>query len=172
MGSGPSTQQDVPLTVLSLTPNSALSDDQARLFMGSLVVGTLLVSGSIALAGFWLVLPFAGLELLAVGYALSLSMKRGRYKEVLRIFNDQLVVEKGVQNVEERVEFPRYWATVRLIPSRVTSYPSRLIVSCMGKSVEIGEFLTESERIGLGKRLATLVGPVETLPVVSVATHY
>ncbi|MFK8029234.1 MAG: DUF2244 domain-containing protein [Gammaproteobacteria bacterium] len=167
MGSGPGTENDAPLTVLSLAPNCALSEDQARLFMGSLIFGTLLVSGSIALAGFWLVLPFAGLELLAVGYALSLSMKRGRYKEVLRVFNEQLVVEKGVQSVEERVEFPRYWTTVRLVPSRVTSYPSRLIVSCMGKSLEIGEFLTEPERVGLGKRLTSLIGPVETLPSVS-----
>ncbi len=159
-----------PLTVLSLAPNCALSDDQARLFMGSLVFGTLLVSGSIALAGFWLVLPFAGLELMAVGYALSLSMKRGRYKEVLRVFNDELVVEKGVQNVEERVEFPRYWATVQLVPARVASYPSRLLVTCMGKSLEIGEFLTEPERVGLGKRLSSLVGPVESLPQVAVET--
>ncbi len=164
------TDNKVPLTVLSLAPNCALSDDQARLFMGSLVFGTLMVSGSIALAGFWLVLPFAGLELMAVGYALSLSMKRGRYKEVLRVFNDQLVVEKGVQNVEERVEFPRYWATVKLIPARVASYPSRLMVTCMGKSLEIGEFLTESERVGLGKRLVALIGPVETLPQVASAS--
>ena len=169
MGSNQSHHDQDPLTVLSLAPNCALSDDQARLFMGSLVVGTLIVSGSIALAGFWLVLPFAGLELLAVGYALSLSMRRGRYKEVLRVFNDQLVVEKGVQTVEERVEFPRYWASVKLVPSRVASYPSRLIVSCMGKSLEIGEFLTEAERIGLSKRLASLVGPAETLPPVAVA---
>lgn len=158
-----------PLTVLSLSPNCALSEDQARLFMGSLVVGTLIVSGSIALAGFWLVLPFAGIELVAVGYALSLSMRRGRYREVLLIFNDQLVVEKGVQSVEERVEFPRYWSTVRLVPARVTSYPSRLMVSCMGKSLEIGGFLTEAERVGLSKRLARLVGPVETLPPVDPA---
>ncbi len=167
MESGRPRPDEDPLTVLSLAPNCALSDDQARLFMGSLVVGTLLVSGSIALAGFWLVLPFAGIELMAVGYALSLSMRRGRYKEVLRIFNDQLVVEKGVQNIEERVEFPRYWSAVKLVPARVASYPSRLIVSCMGKTLEIGEFLTEPERVGLSKRLAALVGPVETLPPVN-----
>ncbi len=166
MESCQSRRNDTPLTVLSLAPNCALNEDQARLFMGSLVVGTLLVSGSLALAGFWLVLPFAGIELLAVGYALSLSMRRGRYKEVLRVFDDQLVVEKGVQNVEERVEFPRYWSAVKLVPARVASYPSRLIVSCMGKTLEIGEFLTEPERVGLSKRLATLVGPVETLPQV------
>ncbi len=122
------------------------------------------------MAGFWLVLPFVGLELVAVGYALSMSMKRGRYREVLRVFNDELVVEKGVQNVEERVEFPRYWATVKLVPARVSSYPSRLLVTCMGKSLEIGEFLTEPERVGLGKRLVSLVGPVETLPQVASTT--
>ncbi|MEM7083398.1 MAG: DUF2244 domain-containing protein [Pseudomonadota bacterium] len=165
-----SAEKTDPLTVLSLAPNCALSEQQARLFMGSLVFGTLLVSGSIALAGFWLVLPFAGLELLAVGYALSLSMRRGRYQEVLRVFNEQLVVEKGVQTVEERVEFPRYWTTVKLVPSRVASYPSRLVVSCMGKSLEIGAFLTEPERVGLGKRLSALVGPVQTLPTISAET--
>ncbi len=162
-------QNKEPLTVLSLAPNCALSDAHARLFMGSPVFGTLIVSGRIALAGFWLVLPFAGLELMAVGYALALSLKRGRYREVLRVFNDEFVVEKGVQNVEERVEFPRYWATVQLVPARVASYPSRLMVSCMGSTLEIGEFLTESERVGLGKRLISLVGPVATLPQVASA---
>jgi len=152
--------------VLRVTPNCSLTSQQASLFFLSLVAGTLLISGSVALMGFWLVLPFAGLELLAIGYALKLVQERGRYQEVVRISHDELVIERGNQSVEHRDAFPRYWSSVRLAPARVASYPSKLLVGCMGKSLEVGACLTETERIGLSRRMRRLVGPVETLPEV------
>lgn len=152
---------------MQISPNCSLSPRQARIFLGSLCAATAVVSGSVAMAGFWPVLPFAGLELLAVAWALRSSMRRGQYREVVRVSEAQLVIEKGQQKVLERVEFPRYWSFVRLVPAAVASYPSRLIVACMGKSHEIGACLTESERRGLQRHLVHLVGPVESLPNLS-----
>lgn len=153
-----------PQRVLRVKPNCSMTSYQASLFFLSLVAGTLLVSGSMALMGYWLVLPFAGLELLVIAYALKRVQQRGRYQEVVRISQDELIIEKGNQCIEQREAFPRYWACVNLIPARVKSYPSRLTVGCMGKSLEVGACLTETERVGLSKRLRRLIGPVQTLP--------
>jgi len=45
--------------------------------------------------GYWPVLPFAGLELLVLGIALWISMRRGAYREVISIYPDRIEVEKG-----------------------------------------------------------------------------
>ncbi|NNF16206.1 MAG: DUF2244 domain-containing protein [Gammaproteobacteria bacterium] len=150
--------------VVSISPNCSLSPRQARIFMASLVIPTIVISTALALAGFWLVLPFAGLEMLAIAWALRISLRRGRYQEVVRVSDRHLVVEKGQQKVLERVEFPRYWSAVKLIPASIATYPSRLVVGCRGDSLEIGACLTESERRGLCEHLRQLVGPVEASP--------
>ncbi len=144
--------------LLYIRPNSSLTPCNAKLFILGTALAMGLISGSLAVAGYWLVLPFAGLELAALAAALWVSMERGRYQEVVRIQDSQLVVEKGKKNIQERVEFPRYQSSVQLISSTVASYPSRLIIACQGRQLEIGKCLTETERLGLSKRLKELVG--------------
>lgn len=147
----------IPEKIVRISGNCSLTPRQARQFLGSVVAATMMVSGGMAVAGYWMVLPFAGLELMVLAIALNISMRRGQYQEIVRITDSQLVVEKGAQTVQERVEFPRCWTRVELIPSLVTSHPDRLMVGCMGRSVEIGACLTDSDRRSLERRLQVLV---------------
>jgi uncharacterized membrane protein len=115
----------------------------------------------LAARGFWPVLPFAGLELFALGVALGMSMRRGRYRELVSVFGDRIVIERGVDAVRERIELPRHWTRVELAASPRRGHPSRLLLACGGKRLEIGAILTEAERVGLQKRLAELVAARE-----------
>jgi uncharacterized membrane protein len=117
-----------------------------------------LVSGSVAtvftLQGFWLVLPFAGLELVAVGTGLYLVSRRCYECEVISIAGDAVQVEKGHNYPRERWTFARIWAHAVLERCPWEWYPSRLMIRSHGRSVEVGSFLNEEERRQLASELS------------------
>lgn len=104
-------------------------------------------------AGLPLVLPFSGLEIMALGAAFYLNSWRGGVQQVITIDEDSVVVEAGRTAPETREEFQRQWARVILQRSRNGWYPSRLLIRSHGRQVEIGEFLNEQERQGLAWEL-------------------
>ncbi|MEM6638506.1 MAG: DUF2244 domain-containing protein [Pseudomonadota bacterium] len=147
-----------------ISPNLSLSPEGALMFYLTVVTATALVSGSVALQGYWPVLPFAGLELGLLGWVLWSVQKRGRYREVLTISADTVVVEKGESEVSERVEFARHWAGVEMRATRGPSSASRLSITAHGRRCVIGECLTEVERRSLARRLVECIGPHDSSP--------
>ena len=147
-----------------ITPNLSMTPTGALWFYASVVVGTLIVSGGVAIAGFWPVLPFAGFELALLGGVLYTIQRRGRYKEVLHVDDQHIVIEKGEIDVAERVEFARHWATVEMSGPRQPQMPSVLAITGHGKRCVVGQCLTEDERQGLAKRLTQCIGPFDCSP--------
>jgi uncharacterized membrane protein len=107
--------------------------------------------------GLTLVLPFAGLEVVALGAALYISAWRGGVKEVISVTEDKIRIEIGHDSPEQRHELKRVWAQVVLQRPWNSWYPSRLFIRSHGRQVEIGRFLNESERQGLAKELQKLI---------------
>jgi uncharacterized membrane protein len=140
-----------------LSPNCSLTKRTAAFFYVSIFVVTILIAGSFAVLGVWPILPFAGLELAALGWALALSIRRGRVREYIRIGERDVEIRRsdGIRN--EQFTFARPWARVELRQAPYRSWPSRLMVGTMGRFVEIGAFLTETERRRLRVRLAELI---------------
>jgi len=143
---------------IELAPNCSLSAPTAVLAFVSLAGASLFVALVIASRGFWPVLPFAGLELALLGWALWLARTRSCHRREYVLLDDEhVVVEKHRRGGCERVAFPRYWARVRLEHARLRHHPSRLLIGASGRDCEIGDFLTESERRSLERRLAELL---------------
>jgi uncharacterized membrane protein len=111
------------------------------------------ISVAFVLNGFWPVLPFAGLELLALGVAFYLCHLRSQWREIVAIDADIVRVEKGRRQAEERWECPSFWARVQLEKSPIAWYPSTLTIAYQGRRVEIGRFLSEDERGALADAL-------------------
>ena len=118
----------------------------------------MIVAGGFAAAGYWPILPFAGLELLALGAALYWSMRQGRNRELIRVDDRLVTVQRYPGGEQDEIEFARHWTRVELVPAGSRHWPSRLMLRSRGRSVEIGSFLTDSERLGLKKRLAEVIG--------------
>jgi Integral membrane protein len=110
--------------------------------------------------GFWPILPFAGLELLALGAALHACAQRGTDCEVISIHDSTVEVERGRRRPEWHYSFSRTWAHVVLERACSDWYPSRLLIRCKGREVEVGRFLNEQERIKLARELTQLIGSV------------
>lgn len=145
--------------LFELSPNCSLTPGTASLFYVSILTVSLSIAGAFAAMGFWPVLPFAGLELLGLGVALHLSLRRGRVREFIRIDERSVVIASADAGRTVEHRFARPWTRVELRAGAVATWPSRLLLGAMGRTVEVGAFLTESERRRLGARLAELLPP-------------
>ena len=136
-----------------IRPNRSLSVRQAIQVYAVIAVTCLGIAVFYALHGYWPVLPFAGLEVLVLGVAFYLTLRRSAMREVISIDSEIVKVEKGREQPQETWECPRAWAQVRLQRSHIAWYPSRLAILFQGKQVEIGRFLYEMERQELAYEL-------------------
>ena len=144
--------------LFELRPNCSLTHRTATLFFLGIATVSLGIAGSFAAAGYWPILPFAGLELAALGAALVLSMRQGRMRELIRVDESNVTVRKSHGDQVHEYEFQRPWTRVHLQRSSAGNWPSRLSLRSMGRSVEIGSFLTDEERDGLRGRLTQVIG--------------
>ena len=144
-----------------LRPNSSLTPRAAAWFYGSLVAVLLCVAIGCAALGFWPVLPFAGLEAAVLLGAVTWVQRRAKAREYIRVDAESVVVEKftgaGRNTSRRAYAFQRPWTRVELRDGRPAHWPSRLLFSSRGRSVEVGAFLTNGERRGLKERLAELL---------------
>ncbi len=142
-----------------ICPNRSLSWNEAKVVVAVIAGFTLMVGISLAAMGYLLVLPFSGLEALAVAAAFYYVQRQGEVREVVTIDADTVVIERGRQEPETRVEFQRPWASVKLELSPLRWHPSRLTIRSHGRYIEVGHFLTDGERRDLARQLVHAIEP-------------
>lgn len=147
-------------TRIVIGPNASMTPALAGWFLLAASLASFGISGLLACLGYWPVLPFAGLEVGALGAALWVALKRNRYCEVLSFDDDRLSIEFGMrgQGVRARIELPRTWTRVTLEKGMHRNSPTRLLLSCYGRNVPIAACLTDEERELLAIRLQSLLG--------------
>lgn len=120
-----------------------------------IVISTVCISIALifALNGFWVILPFAGLEVLLLGIGLILTFRRCSFKEVIKISEDALYIEKGRLHPEKKYKFLTAWVRVTHSEATLAHYPSRLTIGSHGNEVEVGAELTEDDRKSLAREL-------------------
>jgi uncharacterized membrane protein len=144
-----------------IRPNRSLSWRQSMIFLALIAVPLLLISVVMAFQGFWLILPFAGIELAALYACIYLVSHACRRCEVVSISDSMVTVEKGRDRgrgtvsggPQQRMEFTRAWVRVELSQAVGRWYPRRLWIGASGRRVEIGEFLVDHEKAALADEL-------------------
>jgi len=149
---------------IELVPNCSLTPRSARLFVGSLAILTFAVALFFTARGLWPVLPFAGLEIGLLAWAVKASLRSGARREVIVVSDETVTVERGLPGGMSLMVFPRHWARVKLRDPQRTQHPSRLVIESHGRACEVGRFLTEEERRSLASRLQQLVGKTSESP--------
>jgi uncharacterized membrane protein len=155
---------DVAPLSIEIRPNCSLSVRSARVFFASACVVPFCLGGFLALKGFWPILPFAGLEMLLLAWALKVSLERRFHSQTITVTESDVSIESRSRGASERVVFPRHWAQVKLRRPAASLHPSRLTIESHGRQCELGSFLTEEERRGLALRLTRLVGRINESP--------
>ena len=139
-----------------IRPNCNFSGRGAALIFCVMTLPVLAVAAFWALKGYWLILPFAGLELLLLGAALAITVRRGRYREVIRFDRRHVRVRRGYAERQEHVEFARPWTRAWIEPSAKPAMPGRLFLGASGSRCELAACLTEEEKHSLCRRLREL----------------
>ena len=152
---------------IELAPNCSLTPRGARYFVGSLALVTLGIGVYFASRGLWPVLPFAGLEVGLLAWAVRASLRKGSQREVILVSEADVVVERRAPSGSRRTVFPRHWARVTLRGPLASQHPSRLTIESHGRACEVGRFLTEDERRSLAARLERLVGKTSESPALA-----
>jgi len=148
-------------TRLVIGPNASLTGRQALVFFAGMCGVCLAIAGVFAGLGFWPVLPFAGLELAALAAALTVVMRRNRYREVLEFDGALLRIEFGMvgEGVRARCEWPRSATRVWLDRGLPASSTTQLVLACGPSRLTLAACLTDAERASLAVRLKELLHP-------------
>jgi len=149
------------ITRLVIGPNASLSEGQAWIFLATMAAVAFGIAAVFASRGFWPILPFAGLEIGALGLALWVTQRRNRYREVISVTDAEIVIDVGLvgQGAQTRIEMPRAWASVRIEPGPYRNSSTQLSLEYCGQRVRIGACLTDEERARLAQRLRELLRP-------------
>lgn len=136
--------------------NSLSPEDSVKLLVAIAAIAFLIAFG-FARIGAWLVLPFAGLEILAFAYAFYIVYLHSDDFESITIEDDRVVVEKRNDKQVTTVVFQRYWAqvSVREVEGRRGANGKKgIFISSHGNEVEFGRnFINDEQRHILAREL-------------------
>ena len=136
-------------TEFNIRPNAGFRRDNWKWLLAILIVVSLGIALRFAWLGFWVILPFTLVELGILVTLMELVKRRGNYIEKVTINEDSVEVFHLQVGNNKDWAFPLYWAKVDLKKPAHQWYPHKLLVGASGVWVEIGQCLTEEERIGL-----------------------
>jgi len=109
------------------------------------------------------VLPFAGAEMLLLGWALRSNMQRRFENEHIEITEREVVISFS-RPTPHRIVFPRHWARVKIRRPKSPLHSDQLVIESHGRACEVGKFLTGEERHQLAARLRLLIGDMNQSP--------
>ena len=132
-----------------LQRNCSITPAQLFAFFMSLSVVSLGIATFFWFQGATLIMPFAWLELFAVGCALLVYARHARDGEKISIQGGQLVVELETAGRVERAEFNREW--VRVEPK--VGDGSLIEVSGQGRSIRVGRHVRRELRPALAREI-------------------
>jgi len=146
-----------------LAPHCSLSTQGALLFFASLCLVTFGIAAIATWLGYWPVLPFAGAEMLLLGWALKTNMGRRHDREHIEITENEVIIEHA-RGIPRRIVFPRHWSQVKIRRPKSPLHRGQLVIESHGRGHEVGRFLTEEERRLLAAELRRLIGGMNQSP--------
>ena len=132
-----------------LRRNCSVTPAQLGLMYISLCVVSLGIGTAFWFQGATLVLPFAWIELMAVGAAFLVYARHATDGERIYLTGPQLVVELDNGGKLERAEFRREW--VRVEPRMGDG--SLIELSAQGRSINVGRFVRPELRPALAREI-------------------
>ena len=118
--------------------------------IGFIAIG---VAGIFSYWGAWLILPFAGLEILALYLLIYYVFHRLRKIEVISFNPENINLAKGRKFPIEEWQCQRYWCKLQVYKSGHPWYQDKLKLKCHANEVEIGALLNSEDKQKLAEYL-------------------
>jgi uncharacterized membrane protein len=137
-------------------PNCSLTGAERRRVFWGIAAVTLLIASVFGWMGYWLILPFAGLEVGVLAWAFdALGREAGDY-ESIRICGDEILIERRHGEHLERRTLNCKWVKLVLVGARPGG-KVKLALRSSGRETELGVYLTDEARLVLAKALQTCI---------------
>ncbi|MEH6634631.1 MAG: DUF2244 domain-containing protein [Halioglobus sp.] len=130
-------------------PNQSATWRTNQLVLLAVAVPSLAIASGFALLGAWPILPFAGLELLALGSALYYVNWKLQYRHVITVSNDSVRIDKGFYTPRQSWQFARHGTGLAITPEKHPWEGPELSVHDRNESVTLGEFLSREDVLKL-----------------------
>jgi len=130
-------------------PNQSASWRTNRLVLLAIAIPSLAIATGFALLGAWPILPFAGLELLALGTALYSTNWKLQYRHVITVSDDSVRIDKGFYTPRYSWQFPRQATGLAITPEKHPWEGPGLSLHDKHQSVVLGEFLNREDVLKL-----------------------
>ena len=142
---------------IMVCPNMSGDWRTTRLLLWLVSSVALIIAGSFASIGLWLILPFAGLEVIALVVLMWWVAHQCCRKQVITIEDNRVIVEKGYHSPNFTWESEIFWTRLVIHKPPYRGHPSRLFLCSRQETLEIGEFLDEKEKKNLVAEICQVV---------------
>lgn len=144
-----------------LQPNHSWTWRANLYFLATLFVISIAIAIVFFVQGFWLILPFAGIEMLALTGAIYYCVRKTHRQEVLRFSQEAVVLESGVNKIEQQHHFQRYFTRIHVEPPAGARRSQRIAIAERDHRVLVGEFLNDDEKKTLIRELRQIIRLLE-----------
>ena len=136
-------------TRLVVTANQSMSWKANLYLAASLGVICMGVAIGMATFGLWMVIPFAGLEVVFIVVCLYLTLKRLSRQEVITVDKEAIKLEWGYNQPDISVSLPRQWSRLSYHCKDSIFEVGELSVAAHGKRYDLGKCLNKDEKKAL-----------------------
>jgi uncharacterized membrane protein len=147
-----STRSKSRLTIVA-RPNQSASWRSNLLLLLCVAIPSLAIALTFALKGAWPVVPFFGIELLALGAALHTVNCKLQYRHVITFYDDNVCIDKGFQSPQHSWQFSRDNTGLTIEPQKHAWEGPALAVYDRHYHVPLGEFLSREDSLKLAALL-------------------
>jgi uncharacterized membrane protein len=131
--------------------NNSLSSTGRLLVFAFIFAISIGIAAGFALLGAWLILPFAGLEMLVLWLAFRYIDRRAGDYERIAIAGDRVEIEVCDAGRRSRHELNRLWA-------QLAGEGGRLALRSHGREYVIGRYLDDEQRLALRREIGRHLG--------------
>lgn len=143
----------MPPSQIVVRPNASLNQQQAAWILGGMCAISFTIAGTLAILGYWIVLPFAGLEMSCLAAGLYFALRDNAYREVIRSDSGKLFIEKGRGKPESAWHCPLAWARSHYQPPTGPTAHGKVLITYAGQSVEVGRILADDDKPEFARNL-------------------
>lgn len=138
----------LPQTVgqIVLQPNHSLSWRALKYFLAFIMAISFGIALTFLFYGYWLVLPFTGLEMAALSYCLWLCLRRTSLQEVITFSAEEIRFETGIDEPDKIETWERFFTKIHVNQAIHPWYRKNVSLVHRGDRFEIGSFLTTAEQ--------------------------
>lgn len=144
-----------------VSPNLSAQWRTTKFFVGAVCGFALIIALIFALAGLWLILPFAGIEVIVIIVLMRHVARKCHSQQVIYLDSERIRVEKGYDSPLWSWDSELFWTRLIINKAAHPWHPDTLILRGKQQQVEIGEFLNEQDKKQLVSVLRGLITVVE-----------